>query len=235
MRQRAPLAKRLRALHQADPLTQRAVPISDPVRAKVNRGEISLGGNPDPGPRTISSKSHIRRILVPVDAIHTKLSDISPILLMARRLGATVTLLHCYVAPPSFDFAVGDAALADVSLHCHRVRTRLYELATSARSLYSNCIGRVALGSPATQIVRQSQALRADLIAVPLPLDLIRWCCLPEELLDELVRTADCPVLCAPAQKFHPEELPTSIGYLDRVGAKKLAEPILAGKNSGTV
>jgi len=152
---------------------------------------------------------------------------------MARRLGATVTLLHCYVAPPSFDFAVGDAALADVSLHCRRVRTRLYELATAARRLYSNCFGRVALGSPATQIVRQSQVLRADLIAVPLPLDLIRWCWLPDELLDELVRTADCPVLCAPAQKFHPEELPTSIDDLDRVGPAKLAEPILAGNTHG--
>ena len=160
-------------------------------------------------PQTVSSISQIQRILVPVDAIQTKLSDISPILLMARRLGATVTLLHCYVAPPSFDFAVGDAALVDVSQHCRRVRARLYELATAARSLYSKCIGRVALGSPATHIVRQSQALRADLIAVPLPLDLISWCWLPEELLDELVRKAECPVLCVPARKFHPEELAT--------------------------
>lgn len=124
-------------------------------------------------------------------------------------MGATVTLLHCYVDPPSFDFAVGDAALAEVSLHCRRVRTRLYELATAARSLYSKCIGRVALGSPATEIIRQSQAIKADFIAVPLPLDLIRWCWLPEKLLDELVRKADCPVLCVPAQKFRPEELPT--------------------------
>ena len=154
---------------------------------------------------------------------------------MARRLGATVTLLHCYLAPPSFEFGVGDAALADVSLHRRRVRARLYELARAARRLYSNCIGRVALGSPATQIVRQSQAVRADLIAVPLPLDLISWCWLPEELLDELVRTADCPVLCAPAQKFHPEELPTSMDDLDRVGPAKSPEHILAGKNSRTV
>ena len=84
-----------------------------PRQSKGKQGEISLGWNPGPGPQTISSKSQIQRILVPVDAIHTKLSDISPILLMPRRLGATVTLLHCYVAPPSFDFAVGDAALAN--------------------------------------------------------------------------------------------------------------------------
>jgi hypothetical protein len=43
--------------------------------------------------------------------------------------------------------------------------------------------------------------LLADLIAVPLPLDLVRWCWLPAELLDELIRKADCPVLCVPASQ----------------------------------
>ena len=50
-------------------------------------------------------------------------------------------------------------------------------------------------------ILRQSQRLLADLIAIPLPMDLVRWCWLPEELLDELVRRADCPVLCVPASQ----------------------------------
>lgn len=143
---------------------------------------------------------------------------------MARRLGATVTLLHCYVDPPSFDFAVGNVALTDVSLHWGRVRTRLYELATAARTLYCKCIGRVALGSPATEIIRQSQALKADLIAVPLPLDLIRWCWLSEQLLDELVRKADCPVLCVPAQKFGSKELPT----IEELASVRPARPVVA-------
>jgi hypothetical protein len=42
-------------------------------------------------------------------------------------------------------------------------------------------------------------------------------------LLDELVRKADCPVLCVPAQKFRPEELPTSIEDLAPGGPVKLA------------
>ena len=214
-----------------DPLTQRQVPIPDPLRAELNRGEISPGRNPNHGPPAIPSESQIHRILVPVDAIHTNLSDFSPILRMARWLGATVTLLHCYVAPPSFDFAVGDAALADVSLHCRRVRTRLYALATAARNLYSNCIGRVAFGCPSVQIIRQSRQLKADLIAIPLPLDLTRWCWLPEELLDELVRKADCPVLCVPAQKFRPKELPTSIEDLAPGGPVKLPATFAVSKN----
>jgi len=197
----------------------------------VIRSEISPGENPDPGHQTISSKSQIHQILVPVDAIHTNLSDFSPILRMARRLGAKATLLHCYVAPPSFDFAVGDAALADVSVHCRRVRTRLYALATAARNLYSNCIGRCAFGCPSVQIIRQSRELKADLIAIPLPLDLTRWSWLPEELLDELVRKADCPVLCVPAQKFRPEELPTSIEDLAPGGPVKLPATLAVSKN----
>ena len=143
--------------------------------------------------------SPIRRILVPVDAIHTKLSDLRPILSMARRLGARVTLVHCYIVPPSFDFARGDQALRELSLHRWRVRSRLYELAVAARKLFPKCSCRYVSGSPVTQILRQSQRLLADLIAVPLPLDLVRWCWLPAELLDELIRKANCPVLCVPA------------------------------------
>ena len=143
----------------------------------------------------------IRRIVVPIDAIQTKLGDLRPILLMARRLGAGVTLLHCYVAPPSFDFAAGDRAVAELTVHRCRVRSRLHELTVEARKLFPKCSCCYVVGSPATQILRQSQRLLADLIAVPLPLDLVRWCWLPEELLDELIRRADCPVLCVPASQ----------------------------------
>ena len=120
---------------------------------------------------------------------------------MARRLGASVTLLHCYVAPPSFDFAAGERAVRELSLHCWRVRSRLHELTAEAQKLFPKCSCRYLSGSPATQILRQSQKLLADLIAVPLPLDLVRWCWLPEELLDELIRRASCPVLCVPASQ----------------------------------
>jgi hypothetical protein len=167
--------------------------------------------------------SPVRRILVPIDAIQTKLSDLRPILLMARRLGASATLLHCYVAPPSFDFAAGERAVAELSLHRSRVRSRLYQLTGEVRKLFPKCTCRFVSGSPATQILWQSQRLFADLIAVPLPLDLVRWCWLPEELLDELIRRANCPVLCVPAsQTFSTESsrslsnvsVPTEAGLL---------------------
>jgi Universal stress protein family len=143
----------------------------------------------------------IRRILVPVDAIQTTLSDLRPILSMARRLGASVMLLHCYVAPPSFDFARGVPAVRELSLHRSRVRSRLCELGSAARKLFPKCSCCYVNGSPVVHILRQSQRLLADLIAIPLPLDLVRWCWLPEELLDELIRNANCPVLCVPASQ----------------------------------
>ena len=151
--------------------------------------------------QTTPIPSPIRRIVVPIDAIQIKLSDLRPILSMADRLGAGVTLLHCYVAPPSFDFAAGDRAVSELSVHRWRVRSRLHELTAEVRKLFSNCSCRYVSGSPVTQILKQSQRLLADLIAIPLPLDVVRWCWLPEELLDELVRRADCPVLCVPASQ----------------------------------
>ena len=148
-----------------------------------------------------SNSSPISRILVPIDAVQTKLSDLRPILQTACRLRASVALLHCYVAPPSFDFAAGDGALKELSLHRWRVRSRLYRLTNEARKLYPKCSCRCVTGTPVAQILRQSQGLFADLIAIPLPLDLVRWCWLPEQLVDELIRKSDCPVLCVPASQ----------------------------------
>jgi len=158
--------------------------------------------------------SPIRRIVVPIDAIQTKLSDLLPILLMAYRLGARVTLLHCYVPPPSFDFAMGSGAVSELALHRWRVRSRLHELTVQVRKVFPKCSCRYVSGSPATQILRQSRRLLADLIAVPLPLDLVRWCWLPEDLLDELIRKADCPVLCVPASTVESPKFLT-VGSVD--------------------
>lgn len=120
---------------------------------------------------------------------------------MACRFGARVTLLHCYIAPPSFDFTVGQLGIRELSLHRAAVLSRFHKLATEVRQGFPNCSYRFVRGLPVTQILRESEGMRADLIAIPLPLDLISWCCLPEELLSELVRRANCPVLCVPVNQ----------------------------------
>jgi hypothetical protein len=170
--------------------------------------------------------SLIRRILVPVDAVHTKLTDLTPILSMAWRFRARVTLLHCYIAPPSFDFAVGQRGIRELSLHRAAVLSRFHKLAAEVRQVFPNCSYRFVRGFPVIQILRKSEGMRADLIAIPLPLDLISWCCLPEELLSELVRRANCPVLCVPANQ---EPMQTSIPH-DQDLPGKLAD-FSAGDN----
>jgi hypothetical protein len=203
-RLRVPPGKIGDALNPVDPSARRQAHAFDLIDTGGDTDKTFPNPDTDRSFRTSVDRSPIGQILVPVDAVHTKLSDLIPILLMACRFEAKVTLLHCYVVPPSFDFAIGDTALSELSLHCGRVRTRLYELASQARKLYFSCSGRFALGAPSVEILRQSREVKADLIAVPLPLDLISWCWLPEELLDELVRKADCPVLCVPAALRSP-------------------------------
>jgi nucleotide-binding universal stress UspA family protein len=163
--------------------------------------------------------SFIRRILVPVDAVHTSLIDLAPVLSMACRFGARVTLLHCYTVPPSFDFAIGRPGIRDLSLHRAAVLSRFHKLAAEVRQVFPNCSFRFVRGFPVTQILRKSERMRADLIAIPLPLGLISWCCLPEELLSELVRRANCPVLCVPANQGpvlttipHDQDSPEKLG-----------------------
>jgi nucleotide-binding universal stress UspA family protein len=149
--------------------------------------------------QTTAEESPIRRILIPIDADHVKPSDLKPILKVARRFDAEVTLLHCYSTPPSFDYAVGPSALDDVNLHRNLVRARLLKLCGEVQKFFAKCRWEFTLGSLPVEIVRASERLQADLIAVPLSLDFASHCWTTKGLLDELVRRANCAVLGVPS------------------------------------
>jgi hypothetical protein len=110
-----------------------------------------------------------------------------------------VTLLHCYSTPPSFDYAVDPSALDDVNLHCNLVRTRLLKLCGEVQKFFAKCRCEFTLGSLPVEIVRASERLQADLIAVPLSLDFASHCWTTKGLLDELVRRANCAVFGVPS------------------------------------
>jgi nucleotide-binding universal stress UspA family protein len=148
--------------------------------------------------QTAAQKSPIRRILVPIDATHVKLADLKPILKVARRFDAEITLLYCYSTPPSFDYAVGASALVDVTLHRNRVRTQLLKLCHDVQKSFAKCRCEFTFGSLPVAILRASERLESDLIAVPLSLDFVSDCWTTKELVDELVRRADCAVLGVP-------------------------------------
>jgi nucleotide-binding universal stress UspA family protein len=165
---------------------------------------ITTAGKPvpsDSSPQAGIGHSPIQRILVPIDADRVKSTDLKPILKVARRFDAEVTLLHCYSTPPSFDYVLGHCALAEVSLHRDRVRSRLLKLCGDVQQFFSKCRCEFAFGSLPEQILRVSERLQADLIAVPLSLDFVSHCWTTKALLDELVRRADCAVLGVPSAK----------------------------------
>jgi len=149
--------------------------------------------------QTAAEKSPIRRILVPIDATHVKPDDLKPILKVARRFDAEITLLHCYSTPPSFDYARGTSALVDITLHRNRVRAQLLKLCRDVQKFFDKCRCEFTFGSLPGAILRASERLQSDLIAVPLSLDFISRCWTTKELLDELVRGANCAVLGVPS------------------------------------
>src|ERR1700730_2271688 len=151
--------------------------------------------------QTCAQKSPISRILVPIDATHVKPADLKPILEVARRFDAEITLLHCYSTPPSFDYAVGASALVDVTLHRNRIMAQSLKLCRDVQKSFAKCRCLFTFGSLPVAILQASERLQSDLIAVPLSLDCVSHCGTTKELVDELVRRADCAVLGVPLEQ----------------------------------
>ena len=204
--------------------------------AKTRPLEISHSAEPDElgGPlahdlifQNAAARSLIRRFLVPIDALEVKPVDLKPILKVAERFDAEVTLLHCYEIPMSFDFAVGASALMEVTLHRDMTETRLLQLCTEVRKFFAKCRYEFAVGCLPVEILRASDTLHADLIAVPLSLDLVSHSWTTKELLDELVRKANCSVL-----GFNMKTLETKRSSDKLVSIKKVVVAVDLTKHS---
>jgi nucleotide-binding universal stress UspA family protein len=181
--------------------------------SKTISSETSHSGEPDESEarpaddlifQNAAAKSPIQRILIPIDATQVKAADLKPVLKVAQRFDAEVTLLHCYEIPLSFHYAVGRSALVDVALHSDLVRTQLLQLCAEVRKFFASCRSEFALGSLPVEILCASQRLQSDLIVVPLALDLGSSSWTTKEIIDELVRKADCPVVGIPFQSEEP-------------------------------
>ena len=157
-----------------------------------------------------AAKSPIRRILIPINATQVKSADLKPVLKVAQRFDAEVTLLHCYETPLSFHYAVGRSALRDVILHSDLVRTQLLQLCAEVRKFFASCRSEFTFGSLPVEILRASKRLQSDLIVVPLALDSGSYSWTTKEIMNELVRKANCPVV---GIAFQSEESVVSIGH----------------------
>ena len=176
------------------------------VSSKITSFEVSRSVGPESEEppahdliiQNAAGRSPIRRILIPIDAVHVKLLDLKPILNLAQHFDADVTLLHCYEIPLSFHYAVGWSALMHVSLHREMVRTRLLKICADVRKFFTRCRPEFVLGSFPVEILYASRRLQTDLIAVPLSADFVSQGWTSTELMDELVRKANCSVLGLP-------------------------------------
>jgi nucleotide-binding universal stress UspA family protein len=150
-------------------------------------------------PKADNNGFHIRRILVPVDSEHTKPADLIRVVELARRFDAQITFLQCYETPRAFSFAKGDAAVKDVIWHQEQTKAHLRTLCSRVRKSWTKCLWLFEFGSLPEGILRVSKRIRADLIAVPLPLSSAGESWSNCEILDELARKADCAVLVSRA------------------------------------
>ena len=155
------------------------------------------------------AKSPIRRILIPIEATQVKAADLKPVLKVAQHFDAEVMLLHCYEMPLSFHYAVGRSAITDVILHSDLVRTQLLQLCAEVRKFFPSCRSEFTFGSLPVEILRASQRLQSDLMVL-LALDFGSYSWTTKEIMDELVRKADCPVVGIP---FQSEESVVSIRH----------------------
>jgi hypothetical protein len=75
----------------------------------------------------------------------------------------------------------------------------LETLCSNVRRSWSKCLWLFENGALLANILRVSKSMRADLIVVPVPLDAVseNWSTI--EVVDELARKADCPVLVGKA------------------------------------
>ena len=158
----------------------------DGSKARADHGRIF---------QNAAAKSPIRRILIPIDATQMKSADLKPVLKVAQCFDAEVTLLHCYEIPLSFHYAVGRSALMDVVGHRDLVRTQLLKLCADVRMFFTKCRAEFASGALPVEILRPSQRLQSDLIVVPLFPDFVSHGWTAKELMDELIRKANCAVL----------------------------------------
>jgi hypothetical protein len=69
------------------------------------------------------------------------------------------------------------------------------------RKFFTQCRCQLTFGSLPVEILRASQRLQSDLIVVPLSLDVVSNCWTAKDLLDELVRKANCSVIGIPSAK----------------------------------
>jgi nucleotide-binding universal stress UspA family protein len=148
----------------------------------------------------------IKRILVPTDL--TKESDraIEFGLVLAKRFGAQLTLLHAYREPYAVQYVRGPHAYDAVVEERRYFENALKSIGEDVRKQYADCDIEFRDGMPCEEIVQTAKERDVDLIVISTHhynwLTRLAYGCDAEQIL----RHAPCPILILPVQTgFAPE------------------------------
>jgi nucleotide-binding universal stress UspA family protein len=145
--------------------------------------------------------SNIKRILVPTDL--TKESDgaIEFGLVLAKRFGAQLTLLHAYREPYAVRYVRGPRAYDAVLEERTYFENTLKSIGEDVRQRYAHCDVEFRQGMPCEEIVHTAKERDVDLIVISTHhhnwLTRIAYGCDAEQIL----RHAPCPILILQVQR----------------------------------
>ncbi len=137
----------------------------------------------------------VKQILVPTDLTKESQKSVSYGLVLARRFGAHLTLLHVYREPYSVDYLRGPQACAAVSELRRDSEIALASLLEHVAEVYPDCSAEFRYGALREEIVQTAKERKIDLIVISTHhygwLTRLAYGCDAKQIL----RHAPCPIL----------------------------------------
>ena len=135
----------------------------------------------------------IKTVLVAVDLSSHSEKTVAYGLAVARRFGASLTLIHVYTPPTSTEFGVQDTSLLEKDRE--EAERRLSALVDRVRLDYPKCEYLLRTGDPSEQVSRVAASVGADLIVTAGHHQTVVGHLLNLDQAPKIVHRARCPVL----------------------------------------
>jgi nucleotide-binding universal stress UspA family protein len=136
---------------------------------------------------------NIKTILVAVDLSFHSEKTVAYALAIARRFGASLTLIHVYTPPTSAEFGMQDTSLLEKDRE--DTERRLSALVDRVRRDYSKCEYLLRTGDPSEQVSSAAAIVGADLIVTAGHHQTVVGHLLNLDQAPKIVHRARCPVL----------------------------------------
>ena len=175
---------------------------------KIRESEVLSGAGHQPAEVSQHERvpTGIKRILVPTDLTKESNRAIEFGLVLAKRFGAQLTLLHAYREPYAVQYVRGPHAYDAVLEDRTYFENTLKSIGEDVRKRYAHCDVEFRHGMPCEEIVHTAKELDVDLIVISTYhhnwLTRLAYGCDAEQIL----RHAPCPILILQVQSDFPPE-----------------------------